>query len=219
MYASYRPYDVIDRLTELVVPMQSDEEWATDLFVYWPAPAPPPVFAASRVILCANGRLFVVPESYPYYGCPGDSEKQLQQKKTPTSPPPDSVAADSVRRRLPEARPAHPRPELSKERDVAERRRALAGARPPSERERAVTSARTRSRDANDVHARRDVENRRVSTGRPARRTDERAERPTSTTRETSTNETTTSRGTESSTPRSEPRAPAEGSEQTRRDP
>lgn len=73
MYASYRPYDVIDRLTEAVVPMQADEDWATDLFVHWPTP-PSPRFLASRFVQCANGRVIQVAANYPYYGCPGDAK-------------------------------------------------------------------------------------------------------------------------------------------------
>lgn len=76
MYSSYRPFDVIDRLTEIVVPMQSDEDWATDLFVDWPTP-PTPIFTAYQLVRCANGRVIKVPASYPYYGCPGDARSSL----------------------------------------------------------------------------------------------------------------------------------------------
>jgi hypothetical protein len=72
MFASYRPYDVIDRLTNVVVPMQADEDWATDLFVDWPAP-PISQLALTRIVRCANGRVFTVPQSYPYFACPGDA--------------------------------------------------------------------------------------------------------------------------------------------------
>ena len=209
MYASYRPYDVIDRLTELVVPMQADEDWATDILVDWPMPAPP-MFAshASRVVTCANGRVFVVPLDYPYFGCPGDPRTEAKGDSSKL-PPGDSVGVDSVRHRAPEARPARPRPELSKARDVVERRRAVAGARSPGARAREVTP--TRSRGTRDGF---DAGDRTVSTSRaPSRPVDNGARN-----RET-TRETTTSRGAESSTPRSEPRAPSTGSEGTRKDP
>jgi hypothetical protein len=73
MYGSYRTYDVIDRLTEEIVPMQSDEDWATDLFVDWPMP-PTPSFAMYYLsVRCTNGRVIQVPSNYPYHGCPGDA--------------------------------------------------------------------------------------------------------------------------------------------------
>jgi hypothetical protein len=203
MFASYRPYDVIDRLTELTVPMQPDEDWTTDILVDWPMPAPP-MFASSsstRTIVCANGRLTVVPRDYPYYGCPGDPRAQTQPDSSKL--PGDSVGGDSLRRRQPEARPSRPRPELSKSREVAERRRAITGRHPPRVRAREMTPGARGSRD------RYDSGDRGVSTSRaPSRPVDNGAR-----TRET------TSRGAESSTPRSEPRGPARGSEGTRKDP
>ena len=209
MYASYRPYDVIDRVTELVVPMQADEDWATDIFVYWPMPAPLQRFVSTRLVTCANGRVFEVPLSYPYFGCPGDPAVQVKGDSS-KSPPTDSIGGDSVRRRLPEGRPTRPLPELSsKARDVAERRRAVTGSRPPRERAREVTPTRTRG-----TGDRVGSDDGRVSTSRtPSRPVDHGARN-----RETA-RETATSRGAESSTPRSEPRAPAGGSEGTRKDP
>ena len=89
MYASYRPYEVIDRLTELLVPMQADEDWATDLFVDWPMPAMPR-YVASRLIRCANGRVIEVARNYPYYGCPGDAQLAVvaDAAKPPAAKPP-----------------------------------------------------------------------------------------------------------------------------------
>lgn len=209
MFASYRPYDVIDRLTELTVPMQADEDWTTDILVDWPMPAPPRFASSmSRVIACANGRLAVVPRDYPYYGCPGDprTEAKGDSSKRPSA---DSAGSDSVRHRRPEARPAPPRPELAKTRDVAERRRAVAGVRPPRARAHEVTP--TRSRGTRDRY---DGGDRSVATSRaPSRPVDNGAR-----TRE-ATRETTGSRGAESSTPRAEPRSPSSGSEGTRKDP
>ena len=94
MYASYRPYDVIDRLTEIIVPMQSDEDWATDLFVDWPTPTP--IFTAFRLVRCANGRVIQVPSTYPYHGCPGDAALAVaavasQAKPGPRAKPPKEV--------------------------------------------------------------------------------------------------------------------------------
>ena len=85
MYGSYRPYDVIDRLTEEVVPMQADEDWATDLFVDWPMP-PTPRFAYYRLVSCANGRVIQVPAGYPYHGCPGDTEIAVATVAEPKPP-------------------------------------------------------------------------------------------------------------------------------------
>lgn len=207
MYASYRPYDVIDRLTELTVPVQADEDWATDLLVDWPMPAPPRFASeSSRLVRCANGRTFLVPLDYPYFGCPGDP-KTVAKGDSSKLPPVDSVGGDSVRHRQPEARPAPPRPALTKARDVAERRRAVAGARPPGARAGGITS--TRSRGTRDRY---DPGDRDLTSRTPSRSTDNSA-RTRETTRET------TSRGSESSTPRSEPRAPSRGSEGTRKDP
>lgn len=95
MYASYRPYDVIDRLTEIIVPMQSDEDWATDLFVDWPT-SPMPIFTAFRLVRCANGRVIHVPSTYPYHGCPGDAALAVaavesQAKPAPRAKPPKEV--------------------------------------------------------------------------------------------------------------------------------
>jgi hypothetical protein len=207
MYASYRPYDVVDRLTELVVPMQPDEDWTTDILVDWPMAAPPRYASgSSRLVTCSNGRVLVVPLGYPYFGCPGDPKTEAQSDSS-KRPPADSLG-DSVRQRQPEARPARPRPELSKARDVAERRRAVAGARPPGARARDVTP--TPSRDTRDRY---DPGGRDLTTsGAPSRSADNGA-RTRETTRETP------SRGAESSTPRSEPRAPSRGSEGSRKNP
>ncbi|HJU67854.1 MAG TPA: hypothetical protein VJ650_06350 [Gemmatimonadaceae bacterium] len=71
MYGSYRSYDVIDRLTAEIVPMQADDDWATDLFVDWPM-LPTPRFSYFQIARCANGRIIYVPAGYPYHGCPGD---------------------------------------------------------------------------------------------------------------------------------------------------
>ena len=92
MYASYRPYDVIDRLTEIIVPMQSDEDWATDLFVDWPTP-PTPIFASYHLVRCANGRVIQVPASYPYYGCPGDAALAVAAVEPQAKPPKEVVKA------------------------------------------------------------------------------------------------------------------------------
>jgi hypothetical protein len=127
MYASYRPYDVIDRLTELLVPMQADEDWATDLFVDWPVPPMPRSVVATRLLRCANGRVIEVPARYPYYGCPGDAA--LAVVAAAPKPPVKELAFDSVTRR-PQPRDRRSPIKLSAP-DIEERRRAEAGARPP----------------------------------------------------------------------------------------
>jgi hypothetical protein len=136
VYASYRPFDVIDRITELVVPMQPDEDWATDLFVDWPVPAPLRTFAAFRHLRCANGRLLFVDPNYPYYGCPGDTRLAvIASAATPLRPevPVDSVVrpADSLRPRLPHGPERRPPMELSSVDADEGRRRAEPGTRPP----------------------------------------------------------------------------------------
>ncbi|HZO18273.1 MAG TPA: hypothetical protein VFB46_04745 [Gemmatimonadaceae bacterium] len=73
-YASYDAYEVIDRVTQLILPMQADEDWATDLFIDWPTPPAATRRAfAYRFVRCANGRVFPVLGDYPYFGCPGDA--------------------------------------------------------------------------------------------------------------------------------------------------
>jgi hypothetical protein len=96
MFASYRPYDVIDRLTSVVVPMQADEDWATDLFVDWPAP--PVSLASTRIVHCANGRVFAVPRSYPYFACPGDAVRAVTVASAPEPPKEGTVEAPKAPR-------------------------------------------------------------------------------------------------------------------------
>ena len=134
IYASYRPYDVIDRLTLWVVPEQADEDWATDLFVAWPVPSGVPAVLAQanalpnpmRLIACANGRIIAVPRDYPYYGCPGDAAAVVA---TGAKPPIKQVPPDSLSRpRLPKIRDGE-RPAGVRDHGV-DLRRAEAGARP-----------------------------------------------------------------------------------------
>jgi hypothetical protein len=126
LYASYRPFDVIDRLTEIVVPMQPDEEWATDLFVHWPVQFTPRSFLALQWVRCANGRVLMVAGSYPYFGCPGDTRLAVIAtavkapiKELPFEPRPRPPQGDD-RRGIELAAP-----------DVEKRRRAEPGAQPP----------------------------------------------------------------------------------------
>jgi hypothetical protein len=125
MYGSYRPYDVIDRLTNVVVPRQADEDWTTDLLVDWPAPPPPRAVFAYRFVQCANGRLLLVARNYPYFGCPGDTQVAVA---TETKPPVKELPFEAI-----------PRPPRGGKREpiefsapeVGNRRRAEAGAPPP----------------------------------------------------------------------------------------
>jgi hypothetical protein len=125
MYGSYRPYDVIDRITEEIVPMQSDEDWATDLFVDWPMP-PTPRFAYYRIVRCANGRILHVPAGYPYHGCPGDAE--LNVATTEPKLPVKEATLDGPR--APRRGPDREGVELSAP-NAEKRRRAEPGDRPP----------------------------------------------------------------------------------------
>ncbi len=125
MYASYRPYDVIDRLTEIVVPMQTDENWATDLFVDWPMPAMPR-FTMYRSVRCANGRIIQVASSYPYYGCPGDAHLTVVAADVPREPP-RQVAKDKPRA----PRDGGNREGVELSSPGGEKRRAVPGDRPP----------------------------------------------------------------------------------------
>ncbi len=133
MYASYRPYDVIDRITEIVVPMQSDEDWATDLFVDWPEMPVMPRFASSQLVRCANGRVLQVPAGYPYRGCPGDAEPVVTATATATAeltPPVKEVVLEAPR--APRRGTDREGVELS-DASTQKRRRAQPGARVPSE--------------------------------------------------------------------------------------
>ena len=160
MYASYRPYDVIDRLTGLVVPIQRDEDWATDLFVDWPAPGPMPIFASTRLVRCANGRVFQA-LNYPYHGCPGDTPAAVVASAEPTPPKGGEVELPRGprrggdrngvelsdpgidKRRRPEAGARAPRGGVDRDGielstpGVDKRRRAEAGAQPPGPASRA----------------------------------------------------------------------------------
>lgn len=73
MFTSMNPYKVMDRLTEEIVPLQSDDEWSTDVFVDWGSVAPPRL--AYRALTCADGRLLLVPAQFARLGlgCPGDA--------------------------------------------------------------------------------------------------------------------------------------------------
>lgn len=191
MYASYRPYDVIDRLTEIVVPMQSDDEWATDLFVDWPAPQMPQ-FASYRLVRCANGRVIQVASNYPYYGCPGDA--QLAVVTTELKRPPKEAEVDAPR--APRRGGGREGIELSG--PTAEKgRRAEAGAQPP--RTRGVT--RTRSGEIRYSDDRRSAGSRDASRGGSSSGT---ASRPASSTG----GSTGRSRAAEQSQPASKPEPP-----------
>ena len=126
LYGSFQPYDVIDRLTELVVPRQADEDWATDLLVDWPFPAVPRTLAV-RWIRCANGRLIQVARNYPYFGCPGDTRLAVAAtsakapiKEIPFEAIPRPPRGDGGRQGIELAAP-----------QVDKRRRAETSARPP----------------------------------------------------------------------------------------
>lgn len=127
MYASYRPYDVIDRLTEIVVPMQADEDWATDLFVDWPMPPMMPRFTLYRSVQCANGRIIPVSPGYPYYGCPGDAEPAVVAAADPKEPP-KQVVKDAPRG----PRDGTNREGIELSRPGGDKRRAVPGARVPT---------------------------------------------------------------------------------------
>ncbi len=132
MYASYRPYDVIDRITEIVVPMQADEDWATDLFVDWPEIPMTPRFASYHTVRCANGRIVQVPVGYPYRGCPGDAEPVVTATTTATlepTPPAKEVALEAPR--APRRGTDRGAVVLS-DATVEKRRRAEPGARAPT---------------------------------------------------------------------------------------
>lgn len=133
MYSSYRPFDVIDRLTEIIVPMQSDEDWTTDLFVDWPMP-PMSIFASTRLVRCANGRVFQVPVDYPYHGCPGDSELAVvaSTADAPATPQPPNGGGTVERPRAPRGGGNREGVELSNP-GIDKRRRAEAGTRVPAD--------------------------------------------------------------------------------------
>ena len=186
-YASYRPYDVIDRLTELLVPMQADEDWATDLFVDWPMPAMPRSVIATRLIKCANGRVIEVAARYPYHGCPGDAE--LAVVASAPKPPVKELAIDSVIRRRPQPGDRRIPIEYSAP-DGEKPRRAEPGARRPRPGEMARSPSSEGIRYAGDRAPSR-------SGGEPARAAASQRE------------PTTRDSGRSQTVERSEPRAPS----------
>lgn len=201
MYASYRPYDVIDRLTELVVPMQADEDWATDLFVDWPMPLPPRSFLAHRFVRCANGKLIVVAGDYPYFGCPGDARPVVVASSAtpPTNlPPPPEVPPPP---RGPGRRPI----ELSAP-DVGTGRRAEAGAPPPR------AGGRTRSPSTEGIRYSDDRRSTR-SAGEPSRSSDSRG----ASSEASSTGRQTAERNEPRARPAPERSTPSEGSNKGRK--
>jgi hypothetical protein len=125
LYGSFRPYDVIDRLTELVVPLQADEDWATDLLVDWPFA--PPRTLALQWVRCANGRLIQVAGNYPYFGCPGDT--RLAVAATSAKAPIKELPVDAIPRR-PRGDGSRDGIELAAP-PVEKRRRAETSAQPP----------------------------------------------------------------------------------------
>jgi hypothetical protein len=100
-------YSLMEEVTRLVVPNYHDRNWVSDVYVEWPEPAfqdvqPTP----TRVIVCADGRRFIVPAYIT--SCPQDG---------PAAPPTDTVAPERETqpqrpdRRRPEREEATPRGE------------------------------------------------------------------------------------------------------------
>ena len=63
-YASYEPYDVMERLAYAILPFASDESWVTDVYVDWgydwgygAGPAATSAFASYQRVRCADGSL------------------------------------------------------------------------------------------------------------------------------------------------------------------
>jgi hypothetical protein len=133
-YLAKRPYDVIERLTNYVVPRQPDHDWATDLIVDWPVmPARPQ--HVYRQVVCANGRILIVDALYPFHGCPGDARVTVVAPTAPTdSATPKEVTPVEPRPRLPEVRHAEARAAVDDRPARVPSRRAEARARVPVER-------------------------------------------------------------------------------------
>ena len=78
-FTSHNAFATMESLTWEVLPFQSDADWATDVYVQWPA-APRSSYLAQRVrIQCADGRILLVPISYGSTSCPGDSRVAMEQ--------------------------------------------------------------------------------------------------------------------------------------------
>ncbi len=112
-FASTNPYRTMDQILELVVPIERDGAWATDLDIIWPAPVNRSAASDLSLIQCFNGHSLYVPYDYPYSGCPGDGRHWYAQgngnwpappgttnvtPRGPLTPKPPVDTADSVRK-------------------------------------------------------------------------------------------------------------------------
>ncbi len=115
-FASYDEWDVIDELTQLIVPPQPDDAWSTDLIVLWPGMrantlyAANDYFASRQLVRCDNGRIIMVPESYPYGGCPFFSTYQPLPSSPIPQPQPPSDTTDTPEPGTPGEKPVVPNP-------------------------------------------------------------------------------------------------------------
>jgi hypothetical protein len=120
-FASYDEWDVIDELTQLIVPPQPDDAWSTDLVVLWPGMRANSMYAANdyfgsgQLVRCDNGRIIMVPESYPYGGCPFFSTyRPLPSTPLPQQPQPEpeqpSDSAGTPEPGTPGDKPLRPEP-------------------------------------------------------------------------------------------------------------
>ena len=113
-FASYDAWDVMDELTQLVVPPQPDDAWSTDLVVLWP-PMRANTYLASNDFYdtrlfrrCDNGRVIMVPWDYPYGGCPFFSTYGEGETSTPYTPNPKPETPDSTGGTPPSETPERP---------------------------------------------------------------------------------------------------------------
>jgi hypothetical protein len=101
-FASMHPFSLMDEIVDHVVPMQHDDDWASDVYVQWPMPATMDANHrdASRLVrvTCQDGRSILIPA----YAIAQSTAICDQTRVRPQMP--DSTRSDSASIRRPDSR-------------------------------------------------------------------------------------------------------------------
>lgn len=101
-FATLQPFTLMDEIVNYVVPMQHDEDWATDIYVHWPMPATLNGDARemNRLVrvACPDGRSVVI----PFYAVQQGLAVCEQLRDRPQAP--DTARSDSATIRRPDSR-------------------------------------------------------------------------------------------------------------------
>ena len=103
-FSSYNAFSTMEALTSEILPLQSDADWATDVYVMWPTAPTRSALAQLVRIRCANGRVILVPITYGARACPGD-ERITVARETPGGVGERPVAEKPARTRRPRVLP------------------------------------------------------------------------------------------------------------------